>query len=357
MEIRHQVYCLYHSTADHMMCEYFLNFINILLAPLFSLSIFELFLFFLVKMIANFLASQYNYITFTIIYKQECSTMRIQVTSDSTCDLLPEYLETHHVEILPLYIIMNGKTYRDGVDISPSEIFAHVSAGGDLCTTAASNVDDYGNMFSRLLQQSDAIIHISISAEFSSCYQNAHTAALDFPDRVFVVDSRNLSSGHGHIVCEAVKMAEAGVLPPSEIAKELQALTNRVEASFLLDRLDYIRKGGRCSAIVALGANLLNLKPCINVVDGKMKVGKKYRGKYEKCILEYVRDRLQNRDDIVYERIFITHTSVENGLVDKIREAIQTYAPFTEIIETEAGCTISCHCGPNTLGILFIRSK
>ncbi len=283
--------------------------------------------------------------------------MHIQVTSDSTCDLRPEYLQQHHVEILPLYTMKGGETFRDGVDIVPADIFAHVAAGGDLCSTAANNVDDYYHMFSRLLQTADAIIHVDISADFSSCYQNACVAASEFSGKVFVVDSRNLSTGHGHIVCEAVNMAEAGELSPAEIADRLRDLAGRVESSFLLDRLDYMRKGGRCSAVVALGANLLHLKPCIEVVDGKMRVGKKYRGKYEKCILEYVRDRLQGRDDLVYDRIFITHTPVEDGLVDKIRSAIAEYAPFTQIIETEAGCTISCHCGPGTLGILFIRSK
>ena len=283
--------------------------------------------------------------------------MRIRVTSDSTCDLSRQYLQDHQVELLPLYTMMGGKTYRDGVDITPADIFQHVANGGDLCTTAANNVEDYYEFFSRVLRDCDAIVHINISAEFSSCFQNACVAASEFPGRVFVVDSRNLSTGHGHIVCEAVKMAEAGEMAPADMAEALRELTGRVEASFLLDRLDYMVKGGRCSAVMALGANLLHLKPCIEVADGKMRVAKKYRGSFEKCILQYVRERLENRQDLYLERIFITHTPVEDGLVDKIRAEIQRIAPFTEIVETEAGCTISCHCGPSTLGILFIRSK
>lgn len=283
--------------------------------------------------------------------------MRIRVTSDSTCDLSRQYLQNHQVELLPLYTMMGGKTYRDGVDITPADIFQHVANGGDLCTTAANNVEDYYEFFSRVLRDCDAIVHIDISAEFSSCFQNACVAASEFPGRVFVVDSRNLSTGHGHIVCEAVKMAEAGEMAPADMAEALRELTGRVEASFLLDRLDYMVKGGRCSAVMALGANLLHLKPCIEVADGKMRVAKKYRGSFEKCILQYVRERLENRQDLCLERIFITHTPVEDGLVDKIRAEIQRIAPFTEIVETEAGCTISCHCGPSTLGILFIRSK
>lgn len=281
--------------------------------------------------------------------------MNIRITSDSTCDLSPDYLQAHRVELLPLYTMKGGETFRDGVDIHPQDIFDHVAAGGDLCSTAANNVSDYQELFARLLPECDAIIHIDISADFSSCYQNACVAASELPN-VYVVDSRNLSSGHGHIVCEAVNMAEEGKLSPQEIVDRLNELTSRVEASFLLDRLDYMVKGGRCSMVVALGANLLHLKPCIEVIDGKMKVVKKYRGSYEKCILNYVRDRLQNRDGLVYERIFITHTPVADGIVDKVRAAIQECAPFTDIIETQAGCTVSCHCGPGTLGILFIRA-
>lgn len=281
--------------------------------------------------------------------------MNIRITSDSTCDLSPDYLRAHRVEILPLYTMKGGETFRDGVNIHPQDIFDHVAAGGDLCSTAANNVSDYQELFARLLPECDAMIHIDISADFSSCYQNACVAASELPN-VYVVDSRNLSSGHGHIVCEAVNMAEEGKLSPQEIVARLNELTSRVEASFLIDRLDYMVKGGRCSMVAALGANLLHLKPCIEVIDGKMKVVKKYRGSYEKCILNYVKDRLQNRDGLVYDRIFITHTPVEDGLVDKVRAAIQECAPFPHIIETQAGCTISCHCGPGTLGILFIRA-
>lgn len=281
--------------------------------------------------------------------------MNIRITSDSTCDLSPDYLRAHRVELLPLYTMKGGETFRDGVDIHPQDIFDHVAAGGDLCSTAANNVSDYQELFARLLPECDAIIHIDISADFSSCYQNACVAASELPN-VYVVDSRNLSSGHGHIVCEAVNMAEEGTLSPQEIVDRLNELTSRVEASFLIDRLDYMVKGGRCSMVAALGANLLHLKPCIEVIDGKMKVVKKYRGSYEKCILNYVKDRLQNRDGLVYDRIFITHTPVEDGLVDKVRAAIQECAPFPHIIETQAGCTVSCHCGPGTLGILFIRA-
>lgn len=283
--------------------------------------------------------------------------MKIRITSDSTCDLNPQWLKEHSVEILPLYTMIGGETRRDGVDVTPADIFAHVAGGGDLCTTAANNVEDYRAFFEKCLSDCDGLIHVDISADFSSCYQNACIAAEEFGGRVQVVDSRNLSSGHGHVVCEAVKLAEAGTLSLTEMAEDLRELTGRVESSFILDRLDYMRKGGRCSAVVALGANLLHLRPCIEVVDGKMRVGKKYRGKYESCVCQYVRDRLAGREDLVCDRIFITHTPVDDGIVDAVRAEILKHAPFTEIVETEAGCTVSCHCGPGTLGILFIRRK
>lgn len=282
--------------------------------------------------------------------------MRIRISSDSTCDLRPEWLEAHQVEILPLYTIKAGETFLDGVNIVPADIFAHVAAGGDMCSTAAKNVEDYTEAFTRLRADCDAVIHINLSSDFSSCYQNACIAAEEF-DNVYVVDSRNLSTGHGHVVCEAVKLAEEGKLSPQEIVEHLKEYTGRVEASFILDQLEYLRKGGRCSTIVALGANLLSLKPCIEVENGQMHVGKKYRGKYKNIIVSYVRDKLQNRTDIDDERIFITHTAMEDGIVEAVRAAVEEYGSFKEIIETTAGSTISCHCGPSTLGILFVRKK
>ena len=163
--------------------------------------------------------------------------MKIRISSDSTCDLNSAWLKEHQVEILPLYTIMGGNTYRDGVDISPADIFAHVASGGDMCSTAANNVEDYTEAFSRLLEDCDAVIHINISADFSSCYQNACIAAEEF-DNVYVVDSRNLSTGHGHVVCEAARLSEEGVLSPQEIAEHLKAYTSRVEASFILYQLE-----------------------------------------------------------------------------------------------------------------------
>ena len=287
------------------------------------------------------------------LVKKGWFSMRYQITSDSTCDLSPELLQRYNIRLLPLYVNMDGKTLRDGVDVRPDDIYAHVSAGGGLPKTAAVNLADYVRMFTELSAQNDFVIHICISLDFSCCYQNAKLAAADF-DNVYVVDSRNLSTGHGLVVLEAERMARAG-MAPDEIVAALQELTGRVEASFLLSRLDYIVKGGRCSAVTALGANLLNLKPCIEVRDGKMQVVKKYRGSFAKCLAHYVKDRLDGRPELRRDRLFITYTPVEPDCLEAVRTAAQQYGHFQEVYETSAGCTVSCHCGPGTLGVLFIR--
>ena len=208
--------------------------------------------------------------------------MKLIISSDSTCDLSKEYIKEHNIGILPLVVVKDGESYKDGIEITPEVIFEHVNAGGALCSTSAGNVNDYMELFEGYKKDYDAVIHISLGSGFSSSHQNARIAAEEF-ENVYVVDSMNLSTGHGLVVVEAVKMAEKG-MQPKEIYDALNELTPRIEASFVLDRLDYMVKGGRCSAVAALGASLLQLKPCIEVVDGKMGVCKKYRGSDEKAL-------------------------------------------------------------------------
>lgn len=279
--------------------------------------------------------------------------MAIKITSDSTCDLSAEQLKQHNIDLFPMSITMGERCLRDGVDVTPDDIYAHVDAGGDICTTSALNIADYTDRFSAFSKDYDAVIHINISAEFSSCHQNALLAAQEF-DNVYVVDSRNLSTGHGHVVLRAAELAESG-MAAEEIVKELNAFTPRVDASFILSRLDYMKKGGRCSSVVALGANLLHLRPCIEVVGGKMQVGKKYRGAYDKCVDQYVRDRLAHPEDLDLSRIFIIHSGVADSSIEAARKAVEDCAHFQEVLITRAGCTVSSHCGPGTLGILFLH--
>ncbi len=279
--------------------------------------------------------------------------MKIKIMSDSTCDLSKELIDKYDITIVPLTVIKNGEPFSDGVNITPADIFAHVANGGNLCSTTAMNVGEYTEYFSKFSPEYDGVIHINISAEFSSSYQNACLAAEEF-DNVRVVDSRNLSTGQGLVVLKACELAQT-CTSLDELKAELDAFTPRVEASFLLDQLAYMVKGGRCSSVVALGANLLNLKPCIEVKNGKMAVVKKYRGNYAKCLASYVKDRLSGRDDLDRGTLFVTRTPVTDECLKAVKDAVNEYADFDNIYWTEAGCTVSCHCGPNTLGVLFVR--
>lgn len=278
--------------------------------------------------------------------------MKIKITSDSTCDLSPEQIAQYDITILPLAVAMGGKDYHDGVDITPEEIYAHVSGGGDLPKTAANNAAQYLEVWQACMKDYDAVIHLNISAEFSSCYQNARLAAAEL-ENVHVVDSRSLSTGHGLLVLKAAELARSG-MDAAEVAHALRGMVDKVDASFILDQLEYLKKGGRCSSIVALGANLLKLKPCIDVKDGKMGVGKKYRGAYAKCMQEYLTDRLKGRTDLDLKQVFITHSGIDQALVQTAVETVKALQPFENVTVTVAGCTVSSHCGPGTIGVLFM---
>lgn len=279
--------------------------------------------------------------------------MKIKITSDSTCDLSAELLEKNDIALFPLTVIKDDKAYSDGITITTDEIFAHVAAGGDLCTTTAGSMGEYIDLFSKYADNYDSVIHISLSSELSSSYQNACLAAEEFSN-VSVIDSRNLSTGQGLVVLKACEMAKIAA-SVEDIKEAVVAFTEKVEASFLLDQLGYMVKGGRCSAVAALGANLLGLKPCIEVKNGKMGVVKKYRGSYAKCLASYVKDRLAERDDLDRSTLFVTNTPVSDDCLQAVKEAVDAYGDFKNIYWTNAGCTISCHCGPGTLGVLFVR--
>ena len=279
--------------------------------------------------------------------------MNIKIISDSTCDLSQELIQQNDITVIPLTVVKGGEQFRDGVNITPAEIFAHVAAGGDLCSTAALNVGEYTDVFSQYAGSYDGIVHINISSEFSSCHQNARLAAAEF-DNVRVVDSRNLSTGHGLVVLKAVELAKT-CTSLDELEAALVEFTSKVEASFLLSRLDYMVKGGRCSAVVALGANLLNLKPCIEVKNGKMSVVKKYRGSFDKCLANYVKDRISGREDLDKGTLFVTRTNVPDECLTAVENVVAQYNDFENTYWTTAGCTVSCHCGPGTLGVLFVR--
>ena len=279
--------------------------------------------------------------------------MKIKILSDSTCDLPKALLEQYDITLAPLTVVKGDDQFKDGVTITPAEIFAHVAAGGSLCSTAAVSIGEYSDLFEKYSSEYDAVLHINLGSGFSACHQNALLAAEDFSN-VRCIDSRNLSSGQGLLVLEACRLA-LEMENVDSIVDALNSYAEKIESSFLVEKLEYLVKGGRCSSAAALGANLLNLKPCIELKDGKMAVGKKYRGNYAKCLSAYVKERLEGREDVDRTNVFITWTDVSEESLALVREAVRTYGGFANVYESVAGSTISCHCGPGTLGILFVR--
>ena len=280
-------------------------------------------------------------------------TKQIVISSDSTCDLSKELIDRYQIRILPMGVTLGDKIYRDGIDITPDDIYAHHEKTGQLPKTSAINMAENADFFAELTKDGSAVIHFTISSSMSATYNNARVAAEDFED-VYVIDAKNLSTGSGLLVLVAVEMAQQG-MDAKEIARKVSELADYVDASFVVDNLEYLAKGGRCSAVAAFGANLLQLKPCISVKNGAMGVGKKYRGKFEKTLLSYVADRLANAEDICLDRVFVTHAGCDPKIVESVVEAVKTTLPFKEVLVTRAGCTVSSHCGANTLGVLFIR--
>ncbi len=279
--------------------------------------------------------------------------MKIKITSDSTCDLSKELLEQFDISTIALYVVKDGKEYQDGVNIWPNDIYSHVDGGGAMCSTQAMNMAGYADLFEQYSKDFDAVIHINIGAGFSSSHQNACIAAQDF-DNVYVVDSKNLSTGQGHVVLAAAEMAAQGMDAKDIVDALNNDIIPRVDASFILDNLKYLAKGGRCSAVVALGANILGIKPCIEVNNSHMGVGKKYRGPFQKCLAQYVTDKLKDRGDIRPHRIFITHSGTSDENLELVKGLVNDYYKFDNVDITVAGCTVSCHCGYNTIGVLFV---
>ncbi len=278
--------------------------------------------------------------------------MKISISADSTCDLSPELIRKYNIGITPLSVIIDGQVFHDGVDVTPRDIFRASDAGKSV-RTAAVNTFEYREFFEEQLKTYDQVVHVCISSEFSSCYADACEASAKM-DNVFIVDSRNLSTGSGLLVLEGAEMAAKG-MDGKNIAETLKARTGLVDASFVVRTVEYLRRGGRCSGMEALGAKMLHIRPSIVVADGKMHPGEKYRGRYEHYLKHYIEDTLANYSTIDFNRVFITHSPSEEGLVSFAIDKVKSYGLFREVLETMAGCTVCCHCGPDTLGILFMR--
>ena len=279
---------------------------------------------------------------------------KIKITCDSTCDLTPELYRRFDIEVLPLEVTLGDRVCYDGVDVSTDELYEYARKTGTLPKTSAISVGAYEDCFRRWTEAGYAVIHINISNKLSACHQNACIAAEGMKN-VYVIDSLNLSSGSGQLAMAAAEMADEGV-EAAEIADRLREMRTRLDVSFVLQTLEYLHKGGRCSGVAALGANLLKLRPEIVVSnEGTMSVGRKYRGNMERTVMDYIRGRLENNDNVIPGRIMVTHTDMPQEIVDKAEALVRSLHPFREVCVTSAGSTIGSHCGPACIGVLFFR--
>lgn len=277
--------------------------------------------------------------------------MRIAISAESTIDMPKNLLEKYNITSLPFTVIMGDNEYFDG-EINNSDIFKFVEEKNILPKTSAINEFQYTEHFKNLLKDYDWVVHISLSSEISCAYKNACTAAEKLKN-IYVVDSRSLSTGIALLAIKASEMVKENK-EVKDIVNSLRELTTKVQASFVLDKLTYLRKGGRCSALTALGANLLKIKPQILVENGKMGVGKKYLGSYESAVIKYCQDTLKSNPNLDKEYAFLTYTTSAEGILNKAEQMLKEHG-FKNIYKTVAGSTITSHCGPNTLGILFIK--
>lgn len=280
----------------------------------------------------------------------------VKIYADSTCDLGHEITEKHNIGILPLYVSLGERTGKDGMDITPDDIYEWADREKLTPKTAAFSPEDAMEEIEKCKASGDDMIFFGISEEMSASCNVVRIASktLEYDNHVFVIDSRNLSTGIGLLVLEAVYMKEAG-LNAAEIVHAVEDIIPRVRASFVVDTLTYLHRGGRCSSVTALLANTLKLKPKIVVKDGKMDVDCKYRGKQSQVVMKYVQDlypKLMNSEE---RNVFITHSGIDKSIVDDVKTYLENLNHYKNIIETRAGGVVSSHCGPGTLGVLFIE--
>ena len=278
------------------------------------------------------------------------------ITYDSTCDLTPQLLERFQIRTVPLTIQSGERVFADDGQYTSADLYADYRRNGTLPKTAAVSPEEFKNFFLPILEEGYDIVHIDISSELSCTCQNAVLAAQELAEqgRVCVVDSRQLSTGGGLLALQGAKLRDSG-MDAADVAEKLRGLASCGDTSFVLDTLEYMWKGGRCSGVAALGANVLKLKPCLEMREGKLVVCKKYRGAMGKVYRQYITERLAGKT-VVEDHAFITHSGeVSEDTLRELTELVRELAPFKEVFITQAGCTVSSHCGPGTLGVLFLR--
>ncbi|MBQ6952022.1 MAG: DegV family protein [Clostridia bacterium] len=282
----------------------------------------------------------------------------IRILSDSTCDLSEELLKRYEIKIIPLNIVLDGKSYEDGRDITPDKIYAWADENKTVPKTAACAPGRVKEIFDKYLQRGEEIICFSLSKSMSSTYDIMRAVARETgaENKISIIDSQSLSTGVGLQVIAAAEMAQSG-MKRDEIVEEVKKLRARVSASFVVDTLTYLHRGGRCSGISALLGTTLRLHPQINVIGGKMSPGQKYRGKMHKVVGEYAQDQTAEMRKARKNHVFITHSGCDQKMIDAALEQVKALDYFDEIHITRAGGVISSHCGPGTLGVLYIRGE
>lgn len=276
--------------------------------------------------------------------------MKIAICLESAADLTDEIIKKHNFYVLPFHVILGEEDKKDTAQLTSQNLFDFVNETGILPKTSAISQFEYEEFFKEVLKENDAIIHFSLSSQLSSSYSNAFLAKQNLKN-VYIIDSQTLSTGIALLALSAYEKIQKG-FNIEQIVKEAEEEKTRIQASFVISSLKFLHKGGRCSSLALLGANILKIKPEIKLTDGKMVVGKKYRGKHNEVLQSYLEDVLsQNNPD--KKRVFITH-STRVDYTDNMIKAVKNFG-FEEVLETNAGATICAHCGPDTIGILFIN--
>ncbi|MDD6504969.1 MAG: DegV family protein [Lachnospiraceae bacterium] len=282
----------------------------------------------------------------------------VKIISDSTCDLSPELVERYDIDILPLHIVLQQKEFLDGKNITPDEIYAWAEENQTTPKTSAPSIEDAINVMKPYVEEGRELVCFSISEDMSTSANVMRIAAeeLEAENRVFVINSQNLSTGIGLLVIEAAIMAREGK-SGAEIVAEIEKLIPRVRASFVVDTLEYLYRGGRCSGVAAFVGGAFKLHPTIVVENGKMIPTKKYRGKMNSVLLNYAKDQEANLKKARPQRVFITHSGCNEELLKSVHDYLESLGIFEEVLITRAGGVISCHCGPGTLGVLYILGE
>ncbi len=283
---------------------------------------------------------------------------KVAIIADTTCDLSVELKEKYQIKTFPLHIHLGEKEYSDGVDISPDDIYRWSDENKATPKTSAISPAEATDVLEAALKDAETVICFCISDQMSSTGNVLRLAVqeLEVEDKVFVVDSKSLSTGIGLQIIEAAIMAEQG-MEAAEIVETIRKMQPRVRASFVVDTLTYLHRGGRCSGLAALAGGALKLHPLISVMDGKMLPGKKYRGKMNRVIIEYVKDMEEELKNAKADRVFITHSGCEEEIIEAVKAELTALGRFNEILITRAGSVITSHCGPGTLGVLFIAGE